>query len=171
LRKLFIGLALAVLAYQFAIHGSPFWNRAPRADAAVESAIDGGSREASHSSKPVDSRNADASSKDALAQAYEQHRSGVQVESGGVVAKVLSDDNNGSRHQRMVVRLDSGQTVLISHNIDLAPRVETLREGDTISFAGEYEWNDKGGLVHWTHRDPAGHHAAGWLDHEGRRYQ
>ena len=92
-------------------------------------------------------------------------------EGGGTVAKMLSDDNEGSRHQRFIVKLPSGQTVLIAHNIDLAGRVESLHEGDSISFSGEYEWNDRGGVVHWTHRDPSGHHQAGWLEHNGHRYQ
>ncbi|MGZ4955632.1 MAG: DUF3465 domain-containing protein [Methylobacter sp.] len=52
-----------------------------------------------------------------------------------------------------------------------APRINSLREGDSIQFYGEYEWNNKGGVVHWTHRDPNGSHQAGWLQHQGKRYQ
>jgi hypothetical protein len=108
---------------------------------------------------------------DPIAGAYAKHLSNVQVESSGVVAKVLKDDNDGSRHQRLIVRLASGQTILIAHNIDLAPRIEGVREGAPISFFGEYEWNNKGGLVHWTHRDPSGRHRAGWIRYGGRTYQ
>jgi hypothetical protein len=32
-------------------------------------------------------------------------------------------------------------------------------------------WNEKGGVVHWTHRDPGGRHMAGWLAHNGKTYQ
>ena len=98
-------------------------------------------------------------------------RSGSQFESEGTVVKVLADDTQGSRHQRFIVRLPSGQTVLIAHNIDIAPRVAGLSEGDAISFSGDYEANDKGGVVHWTHRDPSGRHVAGWIKHRGRTYQ
>lgn len=98
-------------------------------------------------------------------------RSGQQVQSGGEVIRVLSDDNDGSRHQRFIVRLSSGRTLLIAHNIDLAPRVPSIRVGDTVSFNGEYEWNDKGGVIHWTHRDPQNRHQAGWIEHQGTRYQ
>lgn len=108
---------------------------------------------------------------DRLQVAFERQRSNVQVQGEGEVARVLADDNDGSRHQRIIVRLPSGQTVLIAHNIDLAPRVEGLRAGDRVAFFGEYEWNPQGGVVHWTHHDPAGQHVAGWLEVGGRRYQ
>ncbi len=106
-----------------------------------------------------------------IANAFKRRASDVQVQGAGVVQKVLEDDDEGSRHQRFVVRLDSGQTVLIAHNIDLAPRVASLREGDSVAFYGEYEWNPKGGVIHWTHRDPGGRHVDGWIEHDSRRYQ
>lgn len=93
------------------------------------------------------------------------------VEDKGTVVKILKDDNNGSRHQRFILRLDSGQTVLVAHNIDLAPKVEMLNEDDTIFFKGEYVSNDKGGVIHWTHRDPQGRHEDGWLKRNGKIYQ
>jgi hypothetical protein len=95
----------------------------------------------------------------------------TQVQGSGIVTRILPDDEQGSRHQRFILRLASGQTLLIAHNIDLAPRVTDLKEGDTVEYNGEYQWNDKGGVVHWTHRDPAGRHVAGWLRHEGRTFQ
>ncbi|HMN45594.1 MAG TPA: DUF3465 domain-containing protein [Povalibacter sp.] len=106
-----------------------------------------------------------------LARAFENQQSNLQIRAQGVVRKLLSDDRQGSRHQRFLLELGSGQTLLIAHNIDLAPRIESLREGDTVAFFGEYEWNDKGGVIHWTHRDPQGRHPDGWLEHNGRRYQ
>ena len=106
-----------------------------------------------------------------LQQAIESRRSDVQVEGEGVVIKLLPDDLDGSRHQRILLRLAWGGTLLIAHNIDLAPRVEGLGRGDTLRFFGEYEWNDKGGVVHWTHHDPGQRHVDGWLKHEGRTYQ
>ena len=84
---------------------------------------------------------------------------------------MLRDDDEGSRHQRLIVELESGHTVLVAHNIDVAPRVSSVREGDLLRFFGEYEWNEQGGVIHWTHHDPAGRHAGGWLEHEGSRYE
>lgn len=97
--------------------------------------------------------------------------SSTQVQGAGVVSRILSDDNDGSRHQRFILRLPSGQTLLVAHNIDLAPRIDDLKEGDTVEYSGEYEWNPKGGVIHWTHRDVSGQHVAGWLKHDGRVFQ
>lgn len=105
------------------------------------------------------------------AQNDHQWRAGQQVSGSGTVERVLSDDNEGSRHQRFILRLSSGRTLLVAHNIDLAPRVAPLRTGDTVSFYGEYEPNDRGGVIHWTHHDPQGRHPDGWLEHKGQRYQ
>ncbi|MGC4091987.1 MAG: DUF3465 domain-containing protein [Polyangiaceae bacterium] len=106
-----------------------------------------------------------------IAAAFREQRSNVQVQGAGSVSRILADDREGAAHQRFIVRLASGQTVLIAHNIDLASRVAGLREGDAIEFFGEYEWNAQGGVVHWTHRDPDGRHVSGWLRHQGRTYQ
>lgn len=103
--------------------------------------------------------------------AYENRISDLQVGGKGRVIKVLSDDNKGSRHQRFILKLESQQTLLIAHNIDLAPRIPDLEVNDTVAFYGEYEWTKKGGVVHWTHLDPRGNHAHGWLKHEGNKYQ
>lgn len=106
-----------------------------------------------------------------LAEAYKTQRSDFQVQGTASVIKLLPDDNNGSRHQRFLVRLSSGQTLLIAHNTSLAARIDDLKEGDSVEFYGEYEWNNKGGVIHWTHRDPKGHHASGWIKHADRTFQ
>lgn len=108
---------------------------------------------------------------DAIAAAFDARQSGIQVAGAGTVSRILPDDDDGSRHQRFILQLASGRTLLVSHNIDLAPRIETLREGDSVSFNGVYEWNDRGGLVHWTHHDPQGEHEPGWLRHNGQVYE
>jgi hypothetical protein len=106
-----------------------------------------------------------------LRRAFEQHTSNLQVEGRGVVKQILPDDNDGSRHQRFLLELGSGQTLLVAHNVDLAPRITGLRKGDKVEFRGEYDWNPKGGVIHWTHHDPGGSHPAGWLKHKRKTYQ
>ena len=106
-----------------------------------------------------------------IANAFKNKQSDLIVTENGKVIKVLPDDTKGSRHQRILVKVSSGKTVLIAHNIDLAPRLNTLKAGDTIRFKGEYEWNEKGGVVHWTHHDPAKRHVGGWIEFNGQRYE
>lgn len=106
-----------------------------------------------------------------LQQAFQNQQSNVQVRAVGQVIRVLADDRDGSQHQRFIVRLSSGQTLLIAHNIDLAPRVNSIAVGDRVEFYGEYEWNSQGGVIHWTHRDPSGSHVGGWIRHNGQVYQ
>jgi len=114
---------------------------------------------------------ASVGSNTALQDAIATRQSNVQVKGEGIVTKVLKDDLDGSRHQRFILKLGSGQTLLVAHNIDLAPRIDTLRSGDSVEFYGEYEWNPKGGVIHWTHHDPQGRHPGGWLRHRGKTYQ
>ena len=106
-----------------------------------------------------------------LADAFKNRTSKIQIEGHGTVDRVLADDNSGSRHQRFILRLNSGQTLLVAHNIDLAKRIPMLKVGDRVDFCGVYEWNEQGGVIHWTHLDPARKHATGWLRHNGRVYK
>lgn len=103
--------------------------------------------------------------------AVHKQLSNVWVEGAGKVSRILSDDNYGSRHQRFILRLSPEHTVLIAHNIDIAPRINKLKQSDRVEFYGEFEWNSKGGVVHWTHHDPQGRKAGGWLKHNGRKYK
>lgn len=112
---------------------------------------------------------ADAS--EVLANAFASQAEDLPVSGSGIVSGILRDDNEGSRHQRFILELPSGQTILIAHNIDLAPRVAGLKKGDRVEFSGVYEWNERGGVVHWTHHDPAGYREGGWLRHKGRLYE
>lgn len=125
--------------------------------------------------RPSEKRSADVksgrgSAEQVLRQAFEAGRGDIQIEGQGVVVKTLPDDEKGLRHQRFILKLSSGQTLLVAHNIDLADKIKGLKKGDTVGFYGEYEWSKQGGVIHWTHRDPAGRHVDGWLKHNGRIY-
>jgi hypothetical protein len=111
------------------------------------------------------------SSDDIIKELWNSGQSDVQIEGRGVVTKILADDNDGSRHQRFILKLKSGQTLLVAHNIDIAPRIDNLAVGNTVEFYGEYYYNEQGGGVHWTHSDPDGSHVAGYLKCKGKVYQ
>lgn len=106
-----------------------------------------------------------------IQQAFQEQRSNIQVQSRGLIKAILRDDNNGSRHQKIILELSTGQTVLVAHNIDLAPRIENLKQGEIVEFNGEYEYSPQGGVIHWTHHDPQNKHVGGWLKYKGQIYQ
>ncbi len=101
--------------------------------------------------------------------AYAKADTGRWIEDTGFVRRMLADDHDGSRHQRFVIQLRSRQTLLIAHNIEVADRIP-ISLGDRIYFRGIYEWNDLGGLVHWTHRDPMGDEDGGWVRYRRKVY-
>ncbi len=106
-----------------------------------------------------------------IEKAYHDKQSNIQVQGYGKVTKILADDNKGSRHQKFLLKLPSKLTLLVAHNIDLSKKIENLKEGDDVEFYGEYEWNNKGGVLHWTHHDPRKKHKDGWLKHNGKIYE
>jgi hypothetical protein len=107
----------------------------------------------------------------AIIQAFNGKKSNIFVEGSGTVKKLLADDNKGSRHQKFLVTISDEQTLLFAHNIDLAPRLDALAVGDVVTFRGEYVYNPKGGVMHWTHKDPDGNKQGGWIKHSGKTYE
>lgn len=105
-----------------------------------------------------------------LQQAYAAGESGVWLETRGHISRVLRDDNEGARHQKFILELDDGHTVMVAHNIDLARRTPA-RENLSLLVRGRYEWNDRGGVLHWTHHDPDGRLQGGWIEIDNVRYQ
>lgn len=91
------------------------------------------------------------------------------IEDSGIVVRLLNEDHDDVPHQRFVVRLSSGQTLLIAHNLDIAERVP-VGIGDRVSFRGVYEWNPLGGVLHWTHHDPQGGADEGFVRFRDRDY-
>ena len=127
--------------------------------------------EPSHTILKQSTQTADQPKLRSAAALYAAKKSNAQIEDSGIVAKILADDNRGSRHQKFLVKVATGQTLLFAHNIDLAQRIDAINVGDTVEFRGEYEYNLKGGVVYWTHHDPRGKHYAGWILHNGKRYE
>jgi len=106
----------------------------------------------------------------AILDAFRDKRSDVQVQVTATVAKVLADDTDGDRHQKFLIKLSGGHTLLVAHNIDLAPRVP-VKEKEQIELRGEYEWTEQGGTIHWTHKSARGPHPDGWIKCDGKTYE
>jgi hypothetical protein len=102
---------------------------------------------------------------------FDNQQSDVAVTGSGKVTRLLTDDNDGNRHQRFILELKSGQTLLAAHNIDVATRLDGVKVGDTVEFCGEYVHNNQGSTIHWTHHDPDGSHKSGRLKWNGKVYQ
>lgn len=136
----------------------------PGGVASLPNRSDARSERSSTSTSSAEASRANQRIEDALA----ARESGFMITLDARVTKTLPDDEKGSRHQRFLIELETGRSILVAHNIDLAKRVP-LERGDAVRIYGQFEWNDKGGVLHWTHRDPRGRHAGGWIEHEGKR--
>lgn len=102
---------------------------------------------------------------------FDRKVSGKMITVSAKISKVLRDDLHPPRHQRFIIKLDNNLTVLVTHNTDLAPRVKAIKAGDPIKVTGQYEWNDKGGVIHWTHHDPQGRRDGGQITYKGKVYR
>lgn len=92
------------------------------------------------------------------------------VESVGQVVMLIVPEASSSGCQKFVIKLATGDLVLVNHNIEKAPPVEDLKLGDTVAFAGEYTTGLNGDEVTKTYADPTGAGQAGWIRHNGRVY-
>ena len=159
---------VAVFAYQKMQNKQPLQSQHQQKIEAVQKQNNAGGENADTAQQQTSSGKQSAEA--VLKQAFENEQSDIQVEGEGTVWKTLPDDNKGTRHQRFILKLSSGQTLLVAHNIDLADKIKGLKKGDKVAFYGEYEWSEQGGVIHWTHHDPSGRHTDGWLKHDGRLY-
>lgn len=98
------------------------------------------------------------------------HAIKVEVTVIAPVKKLLPEDDQGLPHQKFLLELVNGSTILIAHDLAMANRVP-IRPGDIVKIHGEYIWNSRGGLIHWTHHTDTPYHEGGWIDFQGVRYQ
>jgi hypothetical protein len=106
--------------------------------------------------------------------AWQQHRSPLEVTASGTVVKVLGIRSGPSgRHEGFLVHLSGNEahdiTIRVEDNIDLTGPIP-LHSGDGVEIRGEYIFDPRGGIVHYTHRDPRGRHPSGYVRVNGRTY-
>ena len=96
-------------------------------------------------------------------EAFEKRVSAVVLEAKGKVIKLLEDEHKGSPHQRFIIEVHSGHTILVINNIEHGYRIP-VKLGDVIEVKGSYVWNQYGGLIHETHHHVEGEdHVDGYI--------
>jgi hypothetical protein len=103
------------------------------------------------------------------ASAFHTHRSKLWLTVKARVSRDLADAHGQYTHQRFIVSCTGGFTLLVVNDVSIGTRAPA-RVGDTVNVRGQYIWNDKGGLIHFTHHDPQGG-TGGWIDEGGRQYR
>jgi hypothetical protein len=107
-----------------------------------------------------------------VCQTYAGQGSNQEVITQGTVVNVLGERGGPyGEHEGFLLKLDG--------DCDLMLRVETnvsitgfvpIRRGEKVIVKGEYEYDPMGGVLHWTHHDPAGRHVAGYVVSAGKTY-
>jgi Protein of unknown function (DUF3465) len=108
----------------------------------------------------------------ALCDAYAGGRSHVEVVADGSVTRILGvEQGRVSPHEGFLFRLASGCDVVVrvEANTDFTGPIP-LKTGERVLVKGEYEYYPRGGVIHWTHRDPRGRHEGGYIQAGGQLY-
>jgi len=108
----------------------------------------------------------------AVCAAFSAQRSGVEVVAQGSVTHVLGvQAGRSSPHEGFLLRLDSGCAIVVrvEVNTDFTGTIP-LSIGQRVLVKGDYEYYSRGGVIHWTHRDPRGRHENGYVDVNGTMY-
>ena len=102
--------------------------------------------------------------------AQNQHLKHVEVLVNAKVYKILKYDTRGLPHERFLIKLDNNTTILIAHDIKMAPCVP-LKDNMPVTIKGEYIWNSLGGVIHWTHHTDTPFHVGGYIIYNGIKYE
>ncbi|MCA1778196.1 MAG: DUF3465 domain-containing protein [Xanthomonadaceae bacterium] len=111
----------------------------------------------------------DSISNERLLDAFEDGRTSIWVSGQAPVSQILGDEGIGGPHQRFVLRLNEGVTIIVRHSLQASERVPVER-GDSVRFHGRYDWEASGGIISLTHSDPEQPGGGGWVEHKGVRY-
>jgi len=116
----------------------------------------------------------DSGSNAAVYDAWRAGRSHIEVTASGSVARILGERPGPSGvHEGFLLHLRGsegrGLTVRVEDNVDLTGPIP-MRTGDDVTVRGEYIYDPRGGLIHYTHRDPRNRHPGGFVRVNGRLY-
>ena len=110
----------------------------------------------------------------AVYDAWRAQRSNVEVTASGSVARILGTRLGPSGdHEGFLLHLRGagghGLTVRVEDNVDITGPIP-LQSGDDVEVRGEYIFDPRGGIVHYTHHDPRGRHSSGYVKVHDRLY-
>ena len=116
----------------------------------------------------------DTVSNAAIYDAWRSGQSHLEVTASGSVARVLGLRNGPSgEHEGFLLHLRGaeghGLTVRVEDNTDITGPMD-VHAGDDAVVRGEYIYDPRGGIIHYTHHDPRGHHVSGYVRVNGRTY-
>jgi hypothetical protein len=83
---------------------------------------------------------------------------------------MLREEDYREPHQRFLLMLSNGTTVLVANDLQYGTYAP-VQEGNVVRIHGEYIWNERGGVLHWTHKSDEPRHESGYIDFNGMRYQ
>lgn len=104
---------------------------------------------------------------------YASGSSGAEVIGQGTVLAVLGTRAGPSgEHEGFLLKLTRHCDLMlrIETNVDITGPVP-LHTGESVTVKGQYEDDPTGGVIHWTHHDPAGRHVAGYIVADGKVYE
>ena len=97
----------------------------------------------------------------------------MQVRYSGTVTsqpRFFYSRHSRREHEQFDVRGDDGARFRVVDNVTIAPRVP-VQPGDRVTVQGELvRAHVTPPMVHWTHHDPGGRHAGGFINLNGRVY-
>ncbi|KPU82850.1 hypothetical protein JI57_03275 [Psychromonas sp. PRT-SC03] len=101
---------------------------------------------------------------------YKQQRS-AKVSAQGRVINSLPLQSKPYLAQLFLVRLISGQKIIIKHNIETGRALPAVEDGSLLFFKGLYKWNHKGGMIVFTTKKNNQNKLSGWLKYNEITYQ
>jgi len=106
-----------------------------------------------------------------ICDAHALQRSRVEVTASGTVTRILGiREGPSGTHEGFLVRVpDCNIVIRVEHNVDIGGSIP-LHQGEAVQLRGEYLYDPRGGIVHYTHHDPSGRHPGGSITAGGETY-
>lgn len=101
---------------------------------------------------------------------YKSQRS-AKVSAQGHLIRRLPEQLSPYRAQLFLVRLTSGQKLIIKHDIEMGEALPDIKKGALLFFKGLYKWNRKGGFIIFTTQKNRENNLSGWLKYKEITYQ